>query len=289
MAKMKIDEIPVSWWGLTDAQTLAVLPFVVDRKPASVAGAVRILLDKRTVRAMTDEDIYDLTRNGGDLAFLWDEDIEGPPFVFFESQGVRFYLPAMGFGNVILQEFLNANTYFLQFADLLSTARKDPKALQPNGDELMQTAKKLIAHTCRPANETSPDSLLWNGDSRQPYNEHVAEARAKNLEIDLHTAVAIVRYWGNETSAFYDRNDILEDAPDDDAPDDEAQDAPTWYEMALVWKQAHFDLAQDRALGDFKTISTTTMPDIGMYLAKLKTQGKERERLERRSDALAES
>ena len=295
---MKLDELPVSWFGLTAEQTLAVLPFVwaMPRNATARVGVVRALLDKNIVRKMTPDDIYDITNPKGDLGFLWEDEIDGQPFKYFMATDLkRYYLPVPGFIEITLQEFLNANTYFLQFSDTIQESSQPTTQyprLTTQDSTLTLSATKLIAHICRPANKVPNTSPLWNGDNREPYNEHVAEARAKDLKIDLITAMSIVRYWGQELRAFYDRYDILEDNQEPEpteGQDTEPTEKPTWIELAVAWKQTHFDLAQDRSLGDFKTIATMTMPDIGLYLAKLKQQQKEREAMERKNVVSSES
>ncbi len=271
---MKINELPVSWYGLSQSETLAILPLVWGQPKSAKTrvDVLKILIQKKDFRKLTEDDVYDLTEN--DLAFLWNEDfVDGQPIASFSAQNKKFLLPTQGMASVTFQEFLNCNTCFLEFND---TIKNDPT----NEAVLSESAMALVFNCCRPQNPVKSSSIYWNGDLREDYNEFVAEHRAKTLKIDFLTATLIVRYWGQELRNFYDRYDILEDkTPNPDTTDPE--DEPTWIELALAWKDTHFDLAQDRSLGDFNTISKMLMPDIGMYLVKLKQQNKAREQAQR--------
>lgn len=268
---MKRSELPVSWYGLSDAETLAVLPHVwgVRKCAASRVAVLKTLLNHRDFLALSADDATELTDN--DLAFLWEDDIEGLPFASFRVDGIDYELPENGIDNLSLQEFINCIFCFLEFTD----ACKNPE----NTAALTEPANALAFNVARPSGSTSRLPPDWNGDNREAYNEFVCADRAKNTVVPLVVAVAITRWFGSELKSYYDRYDILEDPSPDNGS--ETENETTWVEAAMAWKNTHFELSQDRALGDFWAISKITMPDIGMYLTKLKQQAKARELAER--------
>lgn len=124
--------------------------------------------------------------------WIFDTEPTGQPAPSFTHNGSTYYLPDDNFTNTTALEVALANMAYLDFAH---PDQPDPTALDT-----------LIATLCRPERPdlaTFRESLAWNGDRREPFNEARSELRATALaDLPLPLKVSLLDYFERMNTHF---------------------------------------------------------------------------------------
>ncbi|PQA59158.1 hypothetical protein [Siphonobacter curvatus] len=120
----------------------------------------------------------------GRLSWMWTESLTVQPVEFVEIEQVKHFLP---------EPFLKTTTYG-ELTDAYIHLRAFTDQLEPGETRL----HLLLATICRPEQPGENYQLNpeWNGDKREPYNEHVAGVRAKAWQaVPLSVKIPILVYF----------------------------------------------------------------------------------------------
>ncbi|MCP1384433.1 hypothetical protein [Runella salmonicolor] len=128
------------------------------------------------------------------LTWVFEDELKGQPFDYFDFEGVRYLLPEDEFANTSALEVAVGNMLFTEFAH---PTEPDLSALD-----------LLVATFCRPQRDdlyTFFQSADWNGDNREPYNQARANERAKTFAaLDIGIKVSFLTYFEKMNRAFLD-------------------------------------------------------------------------------------
>lgn len=131
-------------------------------------------------------------------------DLDKQHLPHFWIRGRKFYGPSAGLRQSSFNEFINADTYFINIHK-----KKDPNLIY-----------KLVASLYRPKQNQirrKKKANTWNGDLRAPFNENMIDALAKFFEKHLppEKAQAILYfYWGFRNKHVMQFENVF-DEPDD--------------------------------------------------------------------------
>ena len=135
-----------------------------------------------------------------------------------------------------------------------------------------------IARPARPDLETFRNSTDWTGDVREPYNQILAQERAKIFEAHLPfgLAFALLHYWEHTNSTFLKRYEKLFDGDGDDSP-------PVFKNgrgmLALLEEVAELNV-----FGNIKTVYEQNVHNVFMFLEHKKTKVEQAEKAQREAD-----
>jgi hypothetical protein len=123
--------------------------------------------------------------------------VENKPFVFFEINGIKFYLPDLNYSNTSAIEMALLNIYYLSF-----TRKPNP---------VTDNLYLIVATICRPERmdlkifERLADK--WTGDKREVFNYVFSEERAKLFKekAPFGILIAILQYWEAMNNRFIKR------------------------------------------------------------------------------------
>jgi hypothetical protein len=145
------------------------------------------------------------------VSWMWKGDLTVAPWDGFMVNGKKWLLFESGFKSMTFGELSNAHINAQAFIKQLV-----------EGDERLNM---LVATICRPERTGNYKSdPAWNGDPREPYNEHIARYRADQIKDGyIKEKILVLMYFMGslkEFFSFYDLfdNDSLGPAPAEDYP-----------------------------------------------------------------------
>lgn len=128
----------------------------------------------------------------GQLEWMWKGELTADPFPKgFEVAGRQWFLFEEGFRSMTFGEMTNAHIHAQAFIQQLV-----------EGEERLDM---LVATICRPRHVRDyKHAESWNGDHREPYNEHIARSRAELLKGKLvkEKILALMYFLGTQKEFF---------------------------------------------------------------------------------------
>lgn len=206
--------------------------------------------------------------------WLWEHPFEGRPFESFEHKGQVYVTPKEKFGVTSYAEWLTAVVYLFQAYYDTDTPRE-------------LSAARLVATLCRPPchdslGHSNPEGFReralnlppdWTGDHRQPFNEHLIEARAEAL-LDLPVGVlaAIIQYFVDELNWLYESYDVFDDSTPETVRGEPIVQEFDWHERLLGMKNLRYVVAEENILGNVNDVMKANINDVFDALERLKTK-----------------
>ncbi|MDQ1085653.1 hypothetical protein [Siphonobacter sp. SORGH_AS_1065] len=135
----------------------------------------------------------------GRIAWMWSEPMKVKPFDFVRINGEIHLLPDPLLKTLTYGELTDAYIHMVAYVKQLE-----------KGDKRLNL---LLATICRPkpTDYAYQERFDWNGDEREPYNEHIAEKRAEAWEaVSFEKKIPILLYFVSvlkelmETYQIYD-------------------------------------------------------------------------------------
>jgi hypothetical protein len=151
--------------------------------------------------AQNAEELYSLFEA---ISWIWRENLTVQPFKHIQVRSELWWLPSENFQQMSWGEladgFIHSKAYAEQVVE---------------GEHHLHL---LIATICRPrATDKARSGYDWNGDEREAYNEHHAQARAKATEeLDAATKAAIYLYFVGTMNAVFGSYELWGDGGSDD-------------------------------------------------------------------------
>lgn len=162
-------KIANSWYKLSEAQVLAVAPYVLQEMSISNKLKVfEVLLNPIDVPSYAKLKPDKVLRQLKKVEFLWRENLVEPIIPKFTLFDVEYCLPAHHFTNIKLVEFAFACDYF---DAMMGQGNYKGQKAQP------EMLNRLIATLCRPSKGDDSD-----GDIRVKFNENLLDSRASLFE-----------------------------------------------------------------------------------------------------------
>lgn len=146
---------------------------------------------QREINAMVLQEVLQL------ISWMWTQELTKKPFEYVLVGGIAHLLPDEEFRTVSFGELSDAYIHSRAFIEQLV-----------EGDERLNY---LMATICRPewGGDDYKNDLGWNGDARQPYNEHIAKARAKDWDnVPYETRIVVLMYFLGTLKTFLGMFDI---------------------------------------------------------------------------------
>lgn len=193
--------------------------------------------------------------------------IEKQPFKSFVVQGVEYHVFAENFADTTTIELAIATINYLSYAK--------------SKGESKHPFYELLATIARPARadlatfQNSPD---WTGDVREPYNQILAQDRAKIFEqhLPFGLAVALLHFFEHTNSTFLKRYEKLFDGDGDDSP-------PVFKNgrgmLALLEEVAELNV-----FGNIKNVYDQNVHNVFMFLEHKKVKVEQAEKAQRDAD-----
>jgi len=197
------------------------------------------------------------------LNWMETEPIHKQPFPYVEVEQVRFIgpnqtlrliLPEERFLTMSFGELTDAYIHFLAYI----------RQLVPGNEQL----NLLIATLCRPERSSKEkQSLDWNGDAREPYNEYIVKERASLVAgLDEAVKMAILLYFAGNIKTVLDQYTVV----------GEGDGEPEAYPAQGLVKNGHL-LAEKGIFGTLQQTKATNVHEVLLFLE------------EHRNDLLAEA
>ncbi|CAG5017778.1 hypothetical protein DYBT9275_05845 [Dyadobacter sp. CECT 9275] len=180
------------------------------------------------------------------VSWMWQADLIIPPFESFQVNSQPWLLFEEGFKSMSFGEMADAHIHAQAFIKQLIAGE--------------QRLNLLVASVCRP--ELSGDYKSdpeWNGDRREPYNEHVTRLRAESLN-DNYAAekILVLMYFLGSLKEFFSFYDLFEN--DGSAPP-VAEDYPG---QSLV-KNQHL-LSEKHIFGGMSATKAANVHEVFQFL-----------------------
>lgn len=193
------------------------------------------------------------------VRWAWTTKIESRPFEFFTHKGIKYLLPADDYADTTSLEWALTNIYYMNYSK--NQAFKNLFFL-------------LIATICRPEREDLKEFRtnlkLWNGDSREAFNNTIAEERAKEFEsVAFGVLIAVFQYWEAMNNRFIQRNEILFEGDGDETP---------LFHNGEGCLSLLEDIAEESVLGDLERVHETNVTSLFMYLRHKQKKMERREK-----------
>lgn len=243
----------------------------------SKLAALRLVnpIPPKTFKKLQDWQVNELVQT---FDWLWEHPFEGRPFESFEHKGQVYITPREKFAVTSYAEWLTAVVYLFQAYYDTDTPRE-------------LSAARLVATLCRPTlchpdgTICHPDERIgpprgglnlppdWNGDYRQPFNEHLIEARAEAL-LDLPVGIlaAIIQYFVDELNWLYDSYDVFDDSTPETVRGEPIVQEFDWHERLLGMKNLRYVVAEENILGNVNDVMKANINDVFDALERLKTK-----------------
>ena len=183
------------------------------------------------------------------IAWMWYEPMSAKPYEYLLVDGVPWYLPEVQFTNMSYGELTDAYIHFLAFV----------KQLIP-GDERLNL---LVATICRPEREGNYHTPDWDGDKREPYNEHLAKQRAEAVsKLSYAQRVGVLMYFAGTQKNVLQLYDVHAEGIESAASE---EDYP-----GQGWKKNQHYLAEKGIFGTLPQVQKTNVHEVLLYLEELK-------------------
>lgn len=194
-------------------------------------------------REMNAEALADVLRL---ISWMWKEELTIKPFEGIELEGTQYLLPDEDFLAISYGELSDAYIHSRAFVEQLI-----------EGEDRLNY---LLATICRP--ERVGDyrhDTSWNGDRREPYNEHIARSRVKLWEAAPYDQKIIsLMYFLGTLKAFLGLFDIWQGDGSGPAPEDEYP-GQSWI------KNQHL-LAEKHIFGGMKDTKAANVHEVFSFL-----------------------
>lgn len=255
-------QLPSSWSQVPSARVMGLLRLAhelpcTERTKLAALQLVNPIPPK-LFRKLVPWQVNELVQT---LQWVWEQPIEGRPFECFEHGGMVYYTHPAHFRTTTFSEYLTAVVYLFQAYYDADTPRE-------------LSAARLMATLCRPATE-SVNELHPNypGDAREPFNEHVVEARAKLFkDLPVGIIAAVVQYFVAELGWLYDHYDVFDDPPPKrDTVTNEELDFD-WQSCLMEMKNLRYVVAEERIFGTVSEVMKAPVNDVFDALERLKTK-----------------
>lgn len=157
------------WWKLTAS-------LLVGKSPQAALWALRALLTMEDSEKVMPFEVFKqldpvhVKLMSEMLGWMWTEGMTHQPFAAFWHEGVEYYLPDSGLGNVSLIEFAYLDTMYNLYVRMAQEEK-------PDQAELYLT--KLCTYMCRPIDpDINPeDAKTYKGDQREMFNTIICDRR----------------------------------------------------------------------------------------------------------------
>lgn len=143
----------------------------------------------------------------GRLGWMWTQSLNAQPYESVRIGGKPYLLPDAQLKTMTYGELTDAYIHMRAYIDQLEPGEK--------------RLNLLLATICRPERQgfNYKEDPAWDGDSREPYNEHIAESRAElwagvSLEKKIPTLLYFVAILKELIGAYQIYEDDSEQAPD---------------------------------------------------------------------------
>ncbi len=137
------------------------------------------------------------------VRWIWETDLTRRPFEYIEAEGQKWLLPEQGFKTMSWGELSDAFVHSKAYAEQLEA-----------GETRLHL---LIATLCRPAQKKRGDfaaAQAWNGDEREPYNEHFVKTRLAGVEkLPAATKAAIYLWFVGTMNEVFGSYELFGDGP----------------------------------------------------------------------------
>jgi len=192
--------------------------------------------------------------------------IEKQPFKSFVVQGVEYHVLAENYADTSTIELAISTILYLSYA-------------QSKGEN-KQPFYELLATIARPARQdlaTFQNSPDWTGDVREPYNQILAQARAKIFEqhLPFGLAIALLHFWEHTNSTFLKRYEKLFDSDGD---------TPPVFKHGRGMLAMLEDVAEVQIFGNIKNVYEQNVHNVFMYLEHKKVKVEQAEKAQRDAD-----
>lgn len=184
------------------------------------------------------------------IAWMWHEPLSAMPFESIVVGGQTYYLPEAQFTTMSYGELTDAYIHFLAFV----------KQLVPGEERL----NLLIASICRPERQGDYQTPDWNGDRREPYNEHLAKLRADGIAQSVSYAerIAILMYFAGTQKSVLELYDVHAEGIEAAATE---EDYP-----GQGWKKNQHYLSEKGIFGNLNGVKEANVHEVLLYLEESK-------------------
>lgn len=183
----------------------------------------------------------------GQLEWMWKGELTANPFpTGFEVAGRQWLLFEEGFKSMTFGEMTNAHIHAQAFIQQLV-----------EGEERLDM---LVATICRPRRvRQNMDAESWNGDHREPYNEHIARSRAEHLKGKyVKEKILALMYFLGSQKEFYSYYDLF--SSDGAGPPEKEE-----YPGQSMIKNQHL-LSEKHIFGGMESTKSANVHEVFQYL-----------------------
>lgn len=187
------------------------------------------------------------------VKWMWQGELTVAPFAGFEVNGKKWLLFEEGFKSMTFGELSNAHINAQAFVKQLI-----------EGDERLNM---LVSTVCRPERTGDyKNDPAWNGDPREPYNEHIARHRADYIKDGfVNEKILVLMYFLGTLKEFFSYYDLFES----DASGPSTEDYPG---QSMV-KNQHL-LSEKHIFGGMDATKTANVHDVFQFLEEHRKDAK---------------
>jgi hypothetical protein len=189
------------------------------------------------------------------VSWMWKGDLTIPPFDSFIVKGKKWLLFEPGFKSMSFGELSNAHINAQAFIKQLI-----------EGDERLNV---LVATICRPEQKGQyRNNPEWNGDPREPYNEHIARHRADQIADGFtKEKILVLMYFLGSLKEFFSFYDLFESDPSGPASQED-------YPGQSLIKNQHL-LSEKHIFGSMDATKTANVHEVFQFLEEHRKDIKE--------------
>ena len=182
----------------------------------------------------------------GLMSWMWKGELTIPPFDGFMVDGKKWLLFEQGFKSMSFGELSNAHINAQAFIKQLI-----------EGDERLNV---LVTTVCRPEQPGDYKSNpAWNGDPREPYNEHIARHRAEQIKDGyIKEKILVLMYFLGSLKEFFSFYDLFESEANGPAPQED-------YPGQSMIKNQHL-LSEKHIFGSMDATKTANVHEVFQFL-----------------------
>lgn len=195
------------------------------------------------------------------ISWMWKEELTIKPFESIPLEGIAYLLPDENFLTMTYGELSDAYIHSRAFVEQLV-----------EGEERLNL---LLATVCRPERKGKyADDSSWNGDRREPYNEHIARQRVKVWEAAPYDQkIIVLMYFLGTLKHFLSLFDIWQGDGSGPAPEDEYP-GQSWI------KNQHL-LSEKHIFGGMKDTKSANVHEVFSFLEEHSKDIKQRIAMEK--------
>ncbi|PMD97406.1 hypothetical protein BWI97_07185 [Siphonobacter sp. BAB-5405] len=253
-------ELPSCWKEVPASQVLPIL-LAVYSNGRTATGRLKVLsyinpVPPKTFKKLVAWQINELCRL---IDWTFETPIDEQPFESFSHQGVTYYLPGPALQSVTFNEFVTALTYLYQFYYV--------------PEERPENLTNLIATLCRPGvTGLTPLSVGYQGDLREPFNEHTIKARAKVfLNLEAGIAAAVLQYFVSNFRWLFETYPVFESSGSGSSQDPDAEPHEfAWLDQLLTIRDLAFQVAETKLLGTVQQVEASNITLVFETLEHIK-------------------